>query len=55
MNHPLLTQAEKARDGVLIGLEADTRERRVKALEAAHRAAQNLVRDLERELEVLNA
>jgi len=50
MTHSLITAADKARNGVLIGLKADDKARRIQALTAARRAGQELVDHLTDEL-----
>lgn len=53
MAHPLLTRAEMGRDGVLIALEADTLEMRIKALEATLNSTKQFQEELKRELQRL--
>jgi hypothetical protein len=50
MAHTLMVAADKARDGVIIALKADDKARRVRALQAAHRASLELAGHITDEL-----
>ncbi len=54
LNHPLLTRAEIGRDGILIMLEAETREARLKMLQMVLRSTQRFQQELEAEIAKLS-